>query len=58
MNLFENYNTAKQKYGEALVSKLLNAHIPDEYLLSACRFYNEGIKENDLKNYLNKPIKS
>ena len=51
MNLFENYNTAKQKYGEALVSKLLNAHIPDEYLLSACRFYNEGIKENDLKNY-------
>jgi hypothetical protein len=51
MNLFENYNTAKQKYGETLVSKLLNTQIPDEYLLSACRFYNEGVKENDLKNY-------
>lgn len=39
MNLLENYNTAKQKYGDKIVSAMSNNGIPPQYLLSACRFY-------------------
>jgi len=42
MNLFENYNTAKQKYGEIIVKKLSDIGIPPQYLLSACRFYQDN----------------
>ena len=42
MNLFENYNTAKQKYGEIIVRKLSDIGIPPQYLLSACRFYQDN----------------
>jgi hypothetical protein len=41
MKIFENYNSAKQKYGEKLVTQMANNGIPDKYLLSACRFYDE-----------------
>ena len=51
MKLFENYNNAKQKYGLEIVQKLSNLGIPSQYLLSACRFANEGIKPTDLKHY-------
>lgn len=40
MNIFENFNTAKQKYGNELVLKMCNIGIPDQYLLSACRFFS------------------
>ena len=33
MNLFENYKTAKDKYGEDIVKTLYSAGIPDKYLL-------------------------
>ena len=51
MKLFENYNTAKQKYGDKIVRELSDIGIPPQYLLSACRFANEGIKPTDLKHY-------
>ena len=35
MILFENYNTAKQKYGENIVRELSDVGIPPQYLLSA-----------------------
>ena len=41
MNLLENYNTARQKYGEKIVKELSDAGIPPQYLLSACRYYKE-----------------
>lgn len=41
MYLFENYNTAKQKYGEKLVRELSKIGIPPKYLLSACRYYQD-----------------
>ncbi len=41
MKLLENYNSAKQKYGEKLVRAMVNNGIPDKYLLSSCRFYTE-----------------
>ena len=51
MNILENYNTARQKYGEKLVKCLSDMGIPSQYLLSACRFTTEGINPNDIKLY-------
>lgn len=51
MNIFENYNSAKQKYGEELVKTLYNKGIPPQYLLSACRFSKEGVNSDNLKQY-------
>lgn len=51
MKIFENYNTAKQKYGEEIVEKLSKIGIPSKYLLSACRFFKEGVGSENLKNY-------
>ena len=39
MNLFENYNNTKQKYGESLVANLTRVGVPPKYLLAACRFH-------------------
>lgn len=41
MKLLENYNTARQKYGERIVKELSDIGIPPQYLLSACRFYQD-----------------
>lgn len=41
MKIFENYNTAKQKYGIKMVQNFINLGLPPQYLLSACRFYNK-----------------
>ena len=41
MKIFENYNTAKQKYGEELANNILSNGIPNEYVYTACRFYTE-----------------
>lgn len=51
MNLLENYNTARQKYGIELVKQLSELGLPPQYLLSACRF----VKENSipLSNMIN-----
>lgn len=51
MKIFENYNTAKQKYGKELVDMMCQVGIPPQYLLSACRFSKEGPKPEDLKCY-------
>ena len=49
--MFENYNTAMQKYGHEIVKTLSDEGIPPQYLLSACRFLQQGIKATDLKHY-------
>ena len=41
MKIFENYNTAKQKYGEELANSILSNGIPNEYVYTACRYYTE-----------------
>ena len=41
MKLLENYNAARQKYGERIVKELSDIGIPPQYLLSACRFYQD-----------------
>lgn len=41
MKIFENYNSAKQKYGEQLANSVLSNGIPNEYVFLACRFYTE-----------------
>ena len=41
MKLFENYNTAKQKYGEELANNMLQNGISNEYVNTACIFYTE-----------------
>ena len=51
MKLLENYNTARQKYGDRIVKELSDVGIPPQYLLSACRFFQEGIGINDIKAY-------
>ena len=51
MFLSENYNTSKQKYGEKIVKELSDIGIPSRYLLSACRFYQEGVSIINLKKY-------
>lgn len=38
MRIFENYNTAKQKYGLDIVNSLSKLGLPPQYLLAACRF--------------------
>ena len=38
MKIFENYNSARQKYGVGLVDSLTKLGLPPKYLLSACRF--------------------
>ena len=38
MKIFENHNTARQKYGVGLVDSLMKLGLPPKYLLSACRF--------------------
>lgn len=38
MILFENYNSAVQKYGKNVVVSLSKLGLPPQYLLSACRF--------------------
>ena len=40
MNIFENYNTAKQKYGN-IALEILSQGIPDEYVYLACKFHVE-----------------
>lgn len=42
MKLFENYNSAKQKYGVDLVDSLTKLGLPPQYLLSACRFITDN----------------
>ena len=42
MKIFENYNSARQKYGVGLVDSLIKLGLPPKYLLSVCRF----IKDN------------
>lgn len=42
MIINENYNSAKQKYGIEMVDSLSKLGLPPQYLLSACRFYNEN----------------
>lgn len=51
MKIFENYNSAKQKYGEVIVKQLSECGIPPQYLLSTGRFMKQGIKATDLKHY-------
>jgi len=51
MKLFENYNTAVQKYGEKIVRELLDNGLPPKYLLSACRFVKEGHNSNEIVFY-------
>ena len=41
MNIFENYNSAKQKYGLDVVNSLVKLGLPPQFLLSACRFNKE-----------------
>lgn len=41
MILFENYNTARQKYGIEMVNQLSTLGLPPQYLWSACRFIKE-----------------
>ena len=49
MKIFENYNSAKQKYGVDLVDSLTKLGLPPLYLLSACRF----IKDNGVYTWTN-----
>ena len=51
MEINENYNTARQKYGNEMVKRLSEVGIPSKYLLSACRFFNDGIGCDKLKNF-------
>ena len=49
MKIFENYNTAKQKYGEELANSVLSNGIPKEYVYTACRYYKEIIYQRACK---------
>lgn len=51
MKLLENYNSARQKYGERIVKELSDVGIPPQYLLSACRFFQKGIDIKDIKSF-------
>lgn len=42
MKLFENYNSARQKYGAELVESLTQDGLPPQFLLSACRFISKN----------------
>lgn len=51
MELLENYNSAKAKYGE-IADKMRAARIADRFLLSACRFYStNGVSPERLFEY-------
>lgn len=41
MKLLENYNSARQKYGERIAKELSDVGIPPQYLLSACRYFHD-----------------
>lgn len=46
MKIFENYNSARQKYGVGLIDSLTKLGLPPKYLLSACRFIrNYGVTQ-------------
>ena len=42
MKILENYNSAKQKFGENIAIKALEAKIPNQYVYAACRFNQEN----------------
>lgn len=42
MKLLESFRSAADKYGENMARKMLNAGIPDKYVLAACRFHCES----------------
>lgn len=42
MNLFENFNSAKQKYGIGMTEYFSKLGLPPQYLLSACRYVTEN----------------
>ena len=49
MNIFENYNKAKQKFGEKLARQAIEAKIPNQFVYAACKFNVEnGTPFNDL----------
>ena len=49
MKIFENYNKAKQKFGENLAQQAINAKIPSKFIFAACKFNAEnGTPFNDL----------
>ena len=49
MKVFENYNSASQKYGLELTNSLSRLGLPPKYLLSACRFNQEcGVPQSRL----------
>lgn len=52
MKIFENYNSAKQKYGENLVRELTDKGVPSQYLLAACRFVHKGFSIGNIKKYI------
>jgi len=49
--MFENYTSARDKYGKELVDRMKKKGIPDKYLLCACRFYKEQNIQDDNKIY-------
>ena len=49
MNIFENFNKAKQKFGENLARQAIEAKIPNQFVYAACKFNAEnGTPFNDL----------
>ena len=51
MKIFENYNKAKQKFGENLAQPAIEAKIPNQFVYAACKFNVEnGTPFNDLYN--------
>ena len=49
MNIFENFNKAKQKIGENLARQAIEAKIPNQFVYAACKFNAEnGTPFNDL----------
>lgn len=49
MNIFENFNKAKQKFGENLTRQAIEAKIPNQFVYAACKFNAEnGAPFNDL----------
>lgn len=49
MKIFENYNSARQKYGVGLVDSLTKLGLPPKYLLSSCRFIRDyGVTQEQI----------
>ena len=42
MNISENYNSSKQKFGEDIARQAIEANIPSQYVFAACRFHQEN----------------